>query len=58
MKQNTIDKIIIILIFLSLIVGIYTLYQRVEVEKGYKTAEIVLDYQEMEKICRTVQSMI
>lgn len=49
MKQNTIDKIIIILICLSLIVGIYTLYQRVEVEKGYKTAEIVLDYQEMKK---------
>lgn len=49
MKLNKVDKIVIILISLSLIVGIYTVYQRTEIEKQYKTAEIVLDYNEMKK---------
>ena len=49
MKQNKVDKIVLILICLSLIVGIYTVYQRTEVERQYKTAEIVLDYNEMKK---------
>lgn len=43
------DKIVIILICLSLIVGIYTVYQRAQIEKQYKTAEIMLDYNEMKK---------
>ena len=49
MKLNKVDKIVLILICLSLIVGIYTVYQRAEVEREYKTAEIMLDYNEMEK---------
>lgn len=44
-----VDKIVLILICLTLIVGLYTLYQRVEIEKQYKTTEIVLDYNEMKK---------
>ncbi len=49
MKLNKVDKIVLILICLSLIVGIYTVYQRAEVERQYKTAEILLDYNEMKK---------
>ncbi|NLJ59092.1 MAG: hypothetical protein GX339_09640, partial [Tissierellia bacterium] len=45
-----VEKIVIILICLSLIIGLYTLYQRTEVEKQYKTAEIVLDYNEIKKL--------
>lgn len=44
-----VNKIVIILISLSLIVGLYTLYQRVAYEGQYKTVEIVLDYNDMEK---------
>lgn len=44
-----IDKIVLVLILLSLLIGIYTIYQRVEIEKQYKTAEIILDYNEMKK---------
>ncbi len=44
-----IDKIVLVLISLSLLVGIYTIYQRAEIEKQYKTAEIILDYSEMKK---------
>ena len=49
MKLNKVDKIVLVLICLSLIVGLYTIYQRVEIEKQYKTTEIVLDYNEMKK---------
>lgn len=49
MKLNKIDKFVLIFICLSLLVGIYTIYQRVEIEKQYKTAEIILDYNEMKK---------
>ncbi len=49
MKLNKVDKIVLLLICISLIVGLYTVYQRVEVEKQYKTTEIVLDYNEMKK---------
>lgn len=49
MKLNKIDKAVLLLICLSLLVGIYTIYQRVEIERQYKTAEIVLDYNEMKK---------
>ena len=49
MKLNKVDKIVLILICLSLVVGIYTVYQRAEVEREYKTAEIMLDYYEMKK---------
>lgn len=49
MKLSKVDKLVIILICLSLLVGIYTIYQRVEIEKQYKTAEIILDYNEMKK---------
>ncbi|WP_313341283.1 DUF5693 family protein [Sedimentibacter sp.] len=44
-----IDKIVLVLISLSLLIGIYTIYQRTEIEKQYKTAEIILDYSEMKK---------
>ena len=49
MRLNKIDKIVLLLICLTLLVGIFTIYQRVEIEKQYKAAEIVLDYNEMEK---------
>lgn len=49
MKINKVDKLVILLICLSLLVGIFTIYQRVEIEKQYKTAEIILDYNEMKK---------
>lgn len=49
MKLNKVDKIVLLLIGLALIVGLYTVYQRMEIEKQYKTAEIVLDYSEMKK---------
>jgi hypothetical protein len=49
MKLNKIDKTVLLIICLTLLVGLFTIYQRVEVEKQYKTAEIVLDYNEMEK---------
>jgi hypothetical protein len=48
-----VDKIVLLLICLSLIVGLYTIYQRVEIEKEYKTAEIVLDYNEMKKFANS-----
>lgn len=50
MKLNKIDKIVLLLICISLSVGIITIYQRVAIEKQYKTAEIVLDYSEMAKL--------
>jgi len=49
MKLNKIDKIVLLLICLTLVVGIFTIYQRIQIEKQYKTAEIVLDYNEMKK---------
>ena len=49
MKLKKVDKIVLILICLTLIVGLYTIYQRIEIEKQYKTTEIVLDYNEMKR---------
>jgi len=49
MKLNKIDKIVLLLICLTLVVGLFTIYQRIEIENEYKTAEIVLDYNEMKK---------
>lgn len=49
MKLNKIDKIVSLLICFALLVGIYTIYQRVGIERQYNTAEIMLDYSEMEK---------
>ena len=49
MKLIKVDKLVLVLICLTLIVGIYTVYQRTEIEKQYKTAEIILDYNEMKK---------
>ncbi len=49
MKLIKVDKLVILLICFSLLAGIYTIYQRVGIEKQYKTAEIMLDYNEMEK---------
>lgn len=49
MKLGKVDKIVLLLICFSLLIGIYTIYQRIEIERQYKTAEIVLDYNEMEK---------
>lgn len=50
MNLSKVDKLVILLICLSLVVGIYTVYQRVEVENQNKTAEIILDYNEMKKM--------
>lgn len=50
MNLNKVDKIAILLIFLSLMVGIYTIYQRAEIENQYNSAEIILDYSEMKKM--------
>ncbi|MDW5299287.1 MAG: DUF5693 family protein [Sedimentibacter sp.] len=49
MKLNKIDKIVLLLICLTLVVGVFTIYQRVQIEKQYKAAEIVLDFNEMKK---------
>lgn len=49
MKVNKIDKIVLLLICISLSVGFITIYQRVNIEKQYNTAEIVIDYEEMAK---------
>ncbi len=49
MKVNKIDKIVLLLICLSLSVGLITIYQRINIEKQYNTAEIILDYEEMVK---------
>ena len=50
MKINKIDKIVLLLICITLCIGIFTVYQRVAIEKQYKTVEIVLDYAEMVKL--------
>ena len=50
MNLNKVDKLVILMICLSLVVGIYTVYQRVEIENQYNTAEIILDYNEMKKM--------
>ncbi len=49
MKLIKVDRLVILLICFSLLAGVYTIYQRVEIEKQYTTAEIMLDYNEMEK---------
>lgn len=49
MKINKIDKFVILLICLTFLVGINTIYHRINNEKQYKTAEFVLDYDEMVK---------
>ena len=49
MKLNKIEKTVLLLISLTLLVGLFTIYQRIGIEKQYKTAEIVLDYNEMKK---------
>lgn len=49
MRLNKVDKLVLLLIFVSLLIGIFTIYQRVGIERQYKTAEIMLDYNEMEK---------
>jgi hypothetical protein len=49
MKINKIDKFVILLICLTFLVGINTIYHRINNEKAYKTAEFVIDYDEMEK---------
>jgi len=52
MNIKKVDKIVLLLIFLTLIVGMFTVYQRVLIEKEYKTAEIILDYPEMENLTK------
>ncbi len=49
MKVNKIDKIVLLLICISLSVGLITIYQRINIERQYNTAEIILDYEEMVK---------
>ena len=49
MKFNKIDKIVLLMVCITLVVGLITIYQRIGIEKQYKTAEIVLDFDEMEK---------
>ena len=58
MKINKVEKLVLLFICLSLLVGSYTIYQRVEVEKQYKTAEIILDYNEMEKFADSSEHSI
>lgn len=49
MKVNKIDKIVLLLICISLSVGLITIYQRINIERQYNTAEIILDYEEFLK---------
>ena len=58
MKLNKVDKLVLVLICLSLLVGIYTIYQRIGIEKQYKTAEIMLDYNEMEKFANSSENSL
>lgn len=47
MKQN---KIVVIIICFSILIAFFTAFQRAEIEKDYKVAEITLDYNEIEKL--------
>lgn len=58
MKVNKIDKIVLLLICISLSVGFITIYQRVNIEKQYNTAEIVIDYEEMAKFSESSEENI
>lgn len=58
MRLNKVDKFVVVLICFSLLVGIYTIYQRVGIEKQYKTAEIMLDYNEMEKFADSSENSL
>ncbi|WP_326909993.1 DUF5693 family protein [Sedimentibacter sp. MB31-C6] len=49
MSKIKIERIVLVLICLSLIVGLVTIYQRINIEKQYKTAEVVLDFAEINK---------
>ncbi len=53
MKLSKVEKLVLILVCFCLLVGIYTLYQRVGIERQYKTAEIILDYNEMKKFANS-----
>lgn len=50
MKLSNVERIVLLLVCLALAVGLVTIYQRMGVENKYKTAEIVLDYNEMQKL--------
>ncbi len=58
MKLNKIDKIVILLICMTFVVGIFTIYQRIGIEKQYKTAEIVLDYNEMKNFSESSEETL
>lgn len=47
-KYKVINNIVIVVIFFTLLLGIFTAYQRIKFEKNYKSVEISLDYNEME----------
>lgn len=50
MKNNKLDKMVLFFIFVTLIVAIFTVYQRINIENQYKSAEIMLEYDEMKKL--------
>lgn len=56
MKTGKIDKIIILLICLTFLVGLNTVYHRINNENAYKTAELMLDYDEMAKFAENTDN--
>ncbi|WMJ75695.1 MULTISPECIES: DUF5693 family protein [unclassified Sedimentibacter] len=58
MRLNKVDKWILLLICFSLLVAVFTMYQRMEIEKQYNTAEIMLDYNEMEKFANSSENSL
>jgi len=56
MKTSKIDKIVILLICITFLVGLNTVYHRINNEKAYKTAEYMLDYDEMAKFAENTDN--
>ncbi|QSX06126.1 hypothetical protein JYG23_01275 [Sedimentibacter sp. zth1] len=57
-NYNNFNKVAIILIVLSLVVGFYTAFQRISFESNYKTVEISMDFEETEKFANQTDSDI
>ncbi len=55
MKQN---KIVIIVICFSILIAFFTAFQRVQIEKDYKVAEITIDYNEIENLAENSNESI
>ena len=56
MSYSNFNKAAILLIVLCLLIGLYTGFQRMQVEKDYKTVEISLDFEEMIKFTDSTDS--